>query len=505
MSTISTRHTLAPRDAKQPRPEAKGKQSQSLYVRSMAWPQLHKLIYLAGDVFAISFAHTLALHIVEHFLGAPASALNPFEYHRFYVPFFAVLLYLFDGYKSPELRRPEQELERSCKAVVVSFLGLVLFNFVVFRSEVFSRYMLVLWFMLACVSLVAVRFALRAVHERLWKFGRFRRRAVLIGSEVGLAEYRQLLSIQRHHCYDVVGILMDPATSRSPFALIPDVPLLGSLDQWEDAVASTEADVLIVAYPPVADRDEWLGALLRRCKQLRVDVEVYSCVLATAHMSYEHDEFSGCFRFYAKPEWSAALQRAMKRGIDVAIGLFGSVVTLLLTPIVWILVNIEDRGPVFYSREFVGSDGKIHYYRKFRTMLKDADDILRRDPGLKAEFVRQYKLKDDPRMLRVGRLMRRFSVDEFPQFFSVLSGKLTFVGPRVISAEERQRYGPLLPKLLSFTPGLTGFWQVMGRQTTTYQERVHMDMFYIDRWSIWLDLVIIAKTFWKVLKAEGAY
>ena len=306
MSTISTRHTLAPGDAK---PEATGKQSQSLsgrHARLPAWPQLHKLIYLAGDVFAITLAHTLALHIVEHFLGAPASALNPFEYHRFYVPFFAVLLYLFDGYKSPELRRPEQELERSCKAVVVSFLGLVLFNFVVFRSEVFSRYMLVLWFMLACVSLVTVRFALRAVHERLWKFGRFRRRAVLIGSEVGLAEYRQLLSIQRHHCYDVVGILMDSAVSRSPFALIPDVPLLGSLDQWEDAVASTEAEVLIVAYPPVADRDEWLGALLRRCKQLRVDVEVYSCVLATAHMSYEHDEFSGCFRFYAKPEWSAA-------------------------------------------------------------------------------------------------------------------------------------------------------------------------------------------------------
>jgi lipopolysaccharide/colanic/teichoic acid biosynthesis glycosyltransferase len=87
----------------------------------------------------------------------------------------------------------------------------------------------------------------------------------------------------------------------------------------------------------------------------------------------------------------------------------------------------------------------------------------------------------------------------------VLSGKLTFVGPRVISEEEKRRYGPLLPKLLSSKPGLTGFWQVMGRQTTTYAERVLMDMFYIDRWSIWLDLVIIAKTFWKVVKAEGAY
>jgi lipopolysaccharide/colanic/teichoic acid biosynthesis glycosyltransferase len=238
---------------------------------------------------------------------------------------------------------------------------------------------------------------------------------------------------------------------------------------------------------------------------LHIDVEVYSCVLATANMNYEHDEFSGCFRFGAKPEWSLVVQRVMKRAIDIAIGLIGSAITVLLTPIVFVLVNLEDRGPVFYMREFVGSDGKIHYYRKFRTMLNDADGILRRDPELKAEFILQYKLKDDPRLLRVGQFMRRFSLDEFPQFFSVLSGKLTFVGPRVISAEEKQCYGTLLPKLLSFRPGLTGFWQVMGRQTTTYQERVHMDMFYIDRWSIWLDLVIIAKTFWKVLKTEGAY
>jgi lipopolysaccharide/colanic/teichoic acid biosynthesis glycosyltransferase len=222
-------------------------------------------------------------------------------------------------------------------------------------------------------------------------------------------------------------------------------------------------------------------------------------------MNFDNDEFSGCLHFYAKPLWSVAVQNVVKRGIDIVIGLVGSVVTLLLTPIVFVLVNIEDRGPVFHVREFVGPEGKLHYYRKFRTMLKDADQILHRSPELKAQFLPQHKLKNDPRMLRVGRFMRRFSLDEFPQFFSVLSGKLTLVGPRVISEEEKQRYGPLLPKLLSHKPGLTGFWQVMGRQTTTYEERIRMDMFYVDRWSIWLDLVIIAKTFWTVLKAEGAY
>lgn len=501
---MSTRESVAHREVEllTPAPQAVG--LRPAYARILAWPPLQKFVYLGGDLVAITLTHTLALHMVEHFLHAPASVLNPFEYHRFYIPFFAVVLYLFDGYKSPELRRPELELERSFKAVVVSFLGLVLFNFVVFRSEAFSRYLLVSWFTLACVLLIAMRFTFRAIREKLWKAGLCRRRAVFVGSPVGFREYQQLLSTQRHYGYELVGVLMDRGKAAPQSAVMPNLPVLGSLDQWEEALSTNEVNILIVTNPTVCGED-WIGVVLRRCKQLHVDVEFYSGVLATSNMNYEHDEFSGCFRFYAQPQWSLAVQRVAKRGIDVVIGLVGSVVTLLLIPIFFVLLNLEDPGPIFHAREYVGSDGNIHYYYKFRTMLRDADEILRRDPELKAKFVRQFKLKNDPRLLRLGHFMRRFSLDEFPQFFSVFVGKLTFVGPRVICEEEKRLYGELLPKLLSFKPGLTGFWQVMGRQTTTYEERVRMDMFYVERWSIWLDIVIIAKTFWKVLKAEGAY
>jgi lipopolysaccharide/colanic/teichoic acid biosynthesis glycosyltransferase len=102
-------------------------------------------------------------------------------------------------------------------------------------------------------------------------------------------------------------------------------------------------------------------------------------------------------------------------------------------------------------------------------------------------------------------VLRKYSIDEFPQFFSLLAGRLTFVGPRVISQEETSRYGESLSKLLSVKPGMTGYWQVMGRQKTTYAERIQMDMFYIDHWSLRLDLIIMAKTVWKVLRADGAY
>jgi lipopolysaccharide/colanic/teichoic acid biosynthesis glycosyltransferase len=178
---------------------------------------------------------------------------------------------------------------------------------------------------------------------------------------------------------------------------------------------------------------------------------------------------------------------------------------LLLTPIVALLLKCEDGGPVFYRREFVDCDGQVRHYLKFRTMVRDADRVLQTDSRLKQRFDAQYKLEEDPRVLRIGRILRKYSVDEFPQFFSLLTGRLAFVGPRVISQEETFRYEDCLPRLLSVKPGITGYWQVMGRQTTTYEERIQMDMFYIEHWSIWLDVIIIGKTFWKVLRAEGAY
>jgi len=169
------------------------------------------------------------------------------------------------------------------------------------------------------------------------------------------------------------------------------------------------------------------------------------------------------------------------------------------------LLKMEDGGPLFYHSEYVGSDGKVHHYLKFRTMIRDADAFLENNPELRQRFAEKQKLEADPRVLRIGRLMRRFSIDEFPQFLNILTGQLTFVGPRTVRLSESVRYGAYLGKLLTVKPGLSGYWQVMGRQTTTYDERIRMDMFYIDHWSIWLDLVIIGKTFRMFFSQVGAY
>ncbi len=270
-------------------------------------------------------------------------------------------------------------------------------------------------------------------------------------------------------------------------------------------MSSTSSDLLIVAYPAVAGAGEWVANLLWRCRQRNVDVQLYSGVLATANLSYEIDEYAGSLRFYAQPRWSLTLQRALKRVADLLLGAIGSAFTVLVTPIIGLLIKLEDRGPIFYRSSYVRPDGQDGYYLKFRTMRIDADQVLSRDPEMLKAFLVQHKLTKDPRVTRVGRFLRKYSLDEFPSFFSILRGDISLVGPRTITQAQRPNYGGLLPKLLSVKPGLTGFWQVMGRQTTTYDEKVRLDMFYIDHWSIWLDILIIFKTFWVVIRAEGAY
>lgn len=177
---------------------------------------------------------------------------------------------------------------------------------------------------------------------------------------------------------------------------------------------------------------------------------------------------------------------------------------LPLIAVAGILIKIEDGGPVFYRRRVVGPDGEFDAF-KLRTMRIDADGILQQNPELAAAFQEKYKLRNDPRVTRVGKYLRQWSLDELPQLFNVLKGQMSLVGPRMVTAPELEKFGPRRDIFRFVKPGLTGYWQVSGRQEVSYEERVEMEVHYIQNWSLWFDCRILAKTFWKVLAREGAY
>ena len=469
-------------------------------------PWFKTSLFLASDIAAISLAHGLAQLFAHRWLGILPEALNPSNYYLFYVPLFALVVWLFDGYKEPGLRRPERELEVGVKAISFYFAALVCANFVLFKAHGFSRYLIVAWYAASLLLVLGARFGMRGLYGVLWRRGVARETALLAGPPHCLARLRRQLSVQRHHRYEVVGMMVEGAELADCDVHVNGLPQLGPLDDWQRILDQHPVQwVLLSLSANQLDQHSRVLEIARACRERGISVQVYSDLLSSPEFHYERDEFSGFFRFTSPPRWARPLQIAAKILLDRLLGLLGSAVTLLLTPVIAAVIKLEDRGPVFYRSAYLGQDLQDHYYLKFRTMCVDADARLAVDSALRSQFQVNFKLKRDPRVTRAGSFLRKYSLDEFPQFFSVLLGQLSFVGPRTIRREEAERYGSHLPNLLTVKPGLTGFWQAMGRQTTTYDERVRMDMFYIEHWSIWLDLVIVARTFWEVVRGRGAY
>ena len=204
-------------------------------------------------------------------------------------------------------------------------------------------------------------------------------------------------------------------------------------------------------------------------------------------------------RAAAKP-----LQRALKNVMDFVGAL---VILALLSPallLIAICVKLDDGGPVFYRRRVVGRRGEFDAF-KFRTMVTNAEAVLNADTVLRRQYERNFKLKNDPRVTRTGAWLRKYSLDELPQLFNVVTGQMSLVGPRMCTPEELKRYGRCGELVLSVRPGITGYWQVNGRQTVSFDEHVAMDAFYVKNWSLKMDLGILLKTPRIVISGDGAY
>lgn len=191
----------------------------------------------------------------------------------------------------------------------------------------------------------------------------------------------------------------------------------------------------------------------------------------------------------------------------IADRLAAAVLLIVLAPgllLLALLVRLTSAGPAIYRRRVLGRGGRPFDAFKFRTMVADADALLRARPELQAAFGDNAKIPGDPRVTRLGRMLRRSSLDELPQLVNVLCGQMSLVGPRMISPEEASRYGSAVDKRLSVKPGITGLWQVSGRQEIDYAQRIALDLYYIDHWSLLLDVGILLKTIPALVSMRGA-
>jgi Undecaprenyl-phosphate galactose phosphotransferase WbaP len=280
----------------------------------------------------------------------------------------------------------------------------------------------------------------------------------------------------------------------------------GTVTDALDLARMSRVDTVIFAMPRI--RREYLAEFVDRASLSFRQVIFLPNLAGITNSAGVARDFAGTFGVEIKHNLLDPWDRRAKRALD----LFGVVVGgLLISPLLLVLatlIKLESSGPVLYKQQRLGGEGNPFCLYKFRTMHPEADEMLTKllqdEPNLRSEWERNKKLRNDPRITRIGRFLRKSSLDELPQLWNVLRGEMSLVGPRPALVEEVSKYGEVYTLYQRMRPGITGLWQVSGRNDTSYEERLAMVAYYVRNWSIWLDLIILARTVKVVVFRWGA-
>jgi len=348
----------------------------------------------------------------------------------------------------------------------------------------------------ACVLIPTVRTVVRRVGSRTkwWGYP-----VVLFGGgDVTLSVYRKLTS-QPYLGLRPLALIAE----RTPEWLV-DGLIVHSPEQLDPIVASGVSHAIVIA--PEVPQSQLEGVLEHGSFSNLVIVPSSDFVGKVG--SYTQD-LTGVIGLRVRNNIVNNGSLLVKRAIDIAVSMALLLAVLPVTAVVWLFVAVESGFPVFYSQRRVGRDGRAFNIWKFRTMVKNADAVLAHhlasNPELKKEWDENQKLRNDPRITRIGKVLRKTSLDELPQLWNVLKGEMSLVGPRPIVHDEIAKYKEAYQLYAKAIPGITGLWQVSGRNRTTYAERIAHDSYYVRNWSVWMDVYLLAKTVTVVLTGHGAY
>lgn len=418
------------------------------------------------------------------------------------VPSWLCLFALMRLYDVRQLLGGTREYSRTFNACSSGMMLVILYGFVD-ESIVFSRGWLVMSWLLSGLFVTAGRLGLRRYAYMLREKGYFVARALIIGTN---EEARTLASQLKNPSYSGLQLQGFVETgSGIGHGMYASLPVLGGLGNLQEIIRQRQVTEVLVSSTAL-DRNQLLSILRELSAtpevELRLSSGLYEAITTTMHVTMK-----GSVPFMSPDRWRLNLvQLVLKRVLDLSVILFALPALLPVFLLIALLIRLDSPGPVFYRRRVLGVGGKQFDAFKFRTMAVNGDEILAQNPELQAQLDADHKLKDDPRITRVGNWLRMTSLDELPQLINILLGQMSIVGPRMISPVEAEMYGIYSADLLTVKPGLTGLWQVSGRSDLTYNERVRLDMYYIRNYSIWLDLqILFLQTLPAVIKGKGAY
>jgi exopolysaccharide biosynthesis polyprenyl glycosylphosphotransferase len=467
-------------------------------LRKLARPLLRVAALVTLDLVALVVGIFAALTLREAWRGGwPPIWKLLWDREAEWLPFLAmitVLVFWLRGlYRSQELRGGVGHVLASLTLVAVITLA-----FGVGTGYRFHTYGLVPTALVICGVLMGLLRASFAVVTRdLWRLFGVRRRAILVGEGPPLDRLRRVLRNDRSGSdYELLGVV-SPAESAN------GLPVLGALSALPRILGEHRVDELIVAESGFSERQllEVVEHAHRRGVRVRVAPTATELLLQRA----EFVPGQGTPLFELRPPAFAGADWALKRTFDVVVS---SLIVVLGLPL-WLAIagaiRLSSPGPVFYRDRRIGLNERDFPMMKFRTMYPDAAE---RQAALEASNEASgplFKIKNDPRVTSVGRMLRRYSLDEVPQVLNVLRGQMSLVGPRPLPLRDYVQLEPWHRKRHLVLPGMTGLWQVSGRIDLTFDDLVRLDFYYLENWSIWLDISILAKTLPAVLARRGAY
>lgn len=414
---------------------------------------------------------------------------------------FLLFLHLNQLYtrRMPFYKEVELVFRSTCYGAILVVLAL----YVTQLASTTSRLFVGLWFIFAFVLLILYRYIAK---KFLQSKGLLQIPVIVIGAGRTAELLARTITNDAGMGYKIVGLLED---NKVKHGILDQFPVLGTFDDAEKVITETGVNRVFIAAPGLEDKK--LGMLIYRVQPLVENIGVIPNFVGIPTGSVEVESIFNekLLILRLKNNLARPLNRMVKTIFDYTLTLIG---TICISPILLIIaawIYYDSPGPVIFKHIRIGKDGKPFPCYKFRSMCVDSKEklaeLLANDPAAREEWERDFKLKNDPRITRSGAFLRKTSLDELPQIFNVLKGEMSLVGPRPIIHEELERYGEYVGDYLMVKPGITGMWQVSGRSDIEYAERVQLDTWYVRNWSVWVDIVLLFKTFAVVALRKGAY
>ena len=385
--------------------------------------------------------------------------------------------------------------------------GIAAIVFLLYASKIAastSRLFVVLFGILAFLFLIIARYLAK---KYLLKHRLLQTPVLIIGAGKTAALLARAMTRDIGMAYRIVGLLED---KKPEPGILEDFPVLGTFAEAEKVIEETGVRHAFIAAPGMPQED--LAALIYRVQPLVKNLGVIPNLVGVAMGSAEIENLSDekiCL-LRLKNNLNRKGNRILKRLFDLFVFAIIVIPVSAIIGITYIAIKLESKGPAFFNAERIGKNGKTFKCYKMRSMYMNSDkilaDYLEKHPEAKEEWEQFQKLRgEDPRVTKVGKIIRKYSIDELPQIFNVFEGTMSLVGPRPYLPREKEKMGKFFQTICLTMPGITGMWQVSGRSDIDYEERVRLDSWYVRNWNLWLDIVLLFKTFYVVLARKGAY